>query len=183
MPAERLSLSPWMTPRRIKPGAWVTLSVKGKVVVPGVIALQSIRSARRLDADHPQRRRAEEHHKVASVAGNRVTLREPVKTSLLADCGWTVSEYPNIAEIGVEDICFEGTWLGRFVHHRSVMDDAGWAGLKMFQVVDSWVRRCASSISMPASVTSHAPIQRPWKSCWLARWGTSPSTTTAARRA
>ena len=85
----------------------------------------------------------QEHHKVAEVQGNRVTLREPVKTSILADCDWTVSEYPNIAENGVEDICFEGAWLGKFVHHRSVMDDTGWAGLKMFQVVDSWVRRCA----------------------------------------
>jgi hypothetical protein len=129
---------------RIQQGAWVTLSVKGKAVVPGVIAPYKVSD---LPSEWTRIIRngvaLQEHHKVASVAGNRVTLREPVKTSMLADCGWTVSEYPNIAEIGVEDICFEGAWLGKFVHHRSVMDDAGWAGLKMFQVVDSWVRRCA----------------------------------------
>ena len=33
--------------------------------------------------------------------------------------------------------------MGKFVHHRSWMDDSGWAGLKLFNVVDSWVRRCA----------------------------------------
>ena len=65
----------------------------------------------------------QEQHKVASVEGSRVTLREPVKTAILAQHGWTLSEYSNIAEIGIEDICFEGAWLGKFVHHRSVMDD------------------------------------------------------------
>ena len=169
---------------RIRPGAWVTLSVKGKAVVPGVIAPYRVSD---LPAEWTRIHRngvaLQEHHKVAAVQGNRVTLREPVKTAILADCGWTVSEYPNIAEVGVEDICFEGAWLGKFVHHRSVMDDAGWAGLKMFQVVDSWVRHCASSTSTPASATSRAPVRRPWKSSWPARWATSPWTTTAARPA
>ncbi len=129
---------------RIRPGAWVTLSVKGKAVVPGVIApYRESDMPAEWTRIHRNGVALQEHHKVAEVQGNRVTLREPVKTSILADCDWTVSEYPNIAENGVEDICFEGAWLGKFVHHRSVMDDTGWAGLKMFQVVDSWVRRCA----------------------------------------
>ena len=129
---------------RIRPGAWVTLSVKGKAVVPGVIApYRESDMPAEWTRIHRNGVALQEHHKIAAVQGNRVTLREPVKTAILADCSWTVSEYPNIAEVGVEDICFEGAWLGKFVHHRSVMDDAGWAGLKMFQVVDSWVRRCA----------------------------------------
>ncbi len=129
---------------RIRPGSWVTLSVKGKEVVPGVIApYKESDMPAEWTRIHKNGVALQEHHMVARVEGNRVTLREPVKTSIMAAHGWTVSEYPVIAEIGVEDICFEGAWLGKFVHHRSVMDDAGWAGLKMFQVVDSWVRRSA----------------------------------------
>jgi hypothetical protein len=128
---------------RIQPGMWVTLSVQGKAVVPSVIAPYKVSD---LPAAWTRIHRGislQEHHKVASVKGNRVTLREPVKTSISAQHGWTLSEYPNIAEIGIEDLCFEGAWLGKFVHHRSVMDDGGWAGLKLFHVTDSWVRRCA----------------------------------------
>jgi hypothetical protein len=129
---------------RIHPGDWVTLSVKGKEVVPGVIApYRESDMPAEWTRIHKGGVALQEHHMVAAVKGNRVTLREPVKTSIMAAHGWTLTEYANIAEIGVEDICFEGAWLGKFVHHRSVMDDAGWAGLKMFQVVDSWVRRCA----------------------------------------
>jgi hypothetical protein len=128
---------------RIHAGMWVTLSVRGKGVVPSVIAPYKVSD---LPAEWTRIHNGiglQEQHKVASVEGSRVTLREPVKTAILAQHGWTLSEYTNIAEIGIEDICFEGAWLGRFVHHRSVMDDGGWAGLKMFHVVDSWVRRCA----------------------------------------
>jgi hypothetical protein len=77
------------------------------------------------------------------VTGNRVTLREPVKTAMRAAHGWTVNAFPHIAEVGIEDICFQGAWLGKFIHHRSYMDDNGWCGLKLQNVVDSWVRRCA----------------------------------------
>jgi hypothetical protein len=128
---------------RIQPGMWVTLSVQGKAVVPGVIAPYKISD---LPAEWTRIHKGislQEHHRVAAVNGKRVTLREPVKTSIAAQHGWTLRECPSIAEIGIEDICFEGSWLGKFVHHRSVMDDAGWAGVKMFHVTDSWVRRCA----------------------------------------
>ena len=66
-----------------------------------------------------------------------------VKNGVNGKHGWTLNESPNISEIGVEDICFEGGWLGKFVHHRSWMDDNGWCALRLFNVVDSWVRRCA----------------------------------------
>jgi hypothetical protein len=127
---------------KIKPGMWVTLSVRGKAVVPHVIAPYKVSD---LPAEWTRIHNGiglQEHHKVASVDGNLVTLREPVKTAILASDGWTLSDYPNIAEVGIEDICFEGAWLGKFVHHRSVMDDGGWAGVKMYHVVDSWIRRC-----------------------------------------
>lgn len=129
---------------KIKPGMWVTLYVKGKAMVPDVIApyTESDLSAE-WTRIHKSGLSLQEHHLVKSVDGNQVTLREPVKTAIKASHGWTVSEYQNIAEVGIEDICFVGGWVGKFVHHRSHMDDNGWCGLKLFNVVDSWVRRCA----------------------------------------
>jgi hypothetical protein len=84
-----------------------------------------------------------EHHLVKAVDGNRVTLREPVKTAIKQRHGWHLTGYAALAEVGVEDICFQGAWLGKYIHHRSWMDDNGWCALKMDHVVDSWVRRCA----------------------------------------
>jgi hypothetical protein len=129
---------------KIRPGMWVTLSVKGKEILPDVIAPYRESD---LPAEwtriHQNGVGLQEHHLVKSVTGDRVTLREPVKTGVKASHGWSLGEYPNMAEVGVEDICFVGGWVGKFVHHRSWMDDNGWAGLKLYSVVDSWVRRCA----------------------------------------
>ena len=129
---------------KFRPGMWITLSVKGKAVLPDVIAPYKETD---LPAEwtriHANGVALQEHHLIKSVANNLITLREPLKTAVKASHGWTVSEYLNIAELGVEDLCFEGGWVGKFVHHRSWMDDSGWAGLKLFNVVDSWVRRCA----------------------------------------
>lgn len=86
-----------------------------------------------------------ERHLVQAVepSTNKVTLREPMKCAMQTKYGWTVNSFPNIAEVGVEDICFTGCWLGHFSHHRSHMDDEGWCAVKMFNVTDSWIRRCA----------------------------------------
>ena len=129
---------------KIKPGMWITISVRGKEIVPDVIApYKESDMPAEWTRIHESGLTLQEHHLVKSVSGNRVTLREPVKTVVKASHGWSVSEYGNIAEVGVEDICFMGGWLGKFVHHRSYMDDNGWTALKTSNVVDSWVRRCA----------------------------------------
>ena len=129
---------------QIHPGMWITLTAKGQALVPDVIApYKESDMPSEWARMHEGQIGLQEHHLVTAVQGNRITLREPVKTGIKASQGWSVVAYANIAEIGVEDICFEGAWLGKFVHHRSRMDDAGWAALKFFNVVDSWVRRCA----------------------------------------
>jgi hypothetical protein len=129
---------------KIKPGMWVSLNARGNAVAAQMVAPYRLED---LPKEWTRIREGglylREHHLVRSVEGNRVTLREPVKTALRAAHGWTVSTFPHIAEVGVEDICFQGAWLGKFVHHRSYMDDNGWCALKMQNVVDSWVRRCA----------------------------------------
>lgn len=129
---------------KIKPGMWVSLNVKGTSVVPQMIAPYKVSDMPKAwERIHRGDLYLKEHHLVKAVDGNRVTLREPVKTAVKGSDGWTVSTYPNIAEVGVEDICFMGAWLGKFIHHRSYMDDNGWSALMMYNVVDSWVRRCA----------------------------------------
>jgi uncharacterized protein DUF4955/pectate lyase-like protein len=129
---------------KVRPGMWVTLNVRGASIVPDVIAPYTLSD---LPKEWTRIREGglyfKENHRVKAVEGNRITLREPVKTALKAAHGWQVAAYPNIAEVGVEDICFMGSWLGKFIHHRSYLDDNGWSALKMQNVVDSWVRRCA----------------------------------------
>lgn len=129
---------------KIKPGMWVSLNVKGTAVTPDAIAPYKLSDLPKgWTRVHSGGLYFKENHLVRAVAGNRVTLREPVKTAIKRAHGWQVSTFPNIAEVGVEDICFLGSWLGKFIHHRSVMDDNGWSALMLFNVVDSWVRRCA----------------------------------------
>lgn len=84
-----------------------------------------------------------EHHVVQKVDGNRVTLREPVKTEMKTEYGWHVTTYETCEEIGIEDICFQGEWIGNFYHHRSVLDDNGWEAIRFTHTVNSWVRRCS----------------------------------------
>ncbi len=128
---------------KLHPGMWVTLKVRSKEIVAQMIAPYKETD---LPPEWTRIRNGigvQEHHLIKTVEGNRVTLREPVKTAIKAAHGWTLAEYTNIAEVGVEDICFQGGWLGKFVHHRSYMDDFGWSALKLTHTVDSWVRRCA----------------------------------------
>jgi hypothetical protein len=128
---------------KIKPGMWVSLTVKSKAVVPDMIAPYHLDDLPKEWTRIHSTIGLVEHHLVTAIQGNRVKLREPIKTVVKAEHGWSLNSYPNIAEVGVEDICFEGGWLGKFVHHRSWMDDDGWAALKIFTVTDSWIRRCA----------------------------------------
>lgn len=128
---------------KLHPGMWVTLKVVSKEMIPGMIAPYKLAN---LPPEWTRIRNGigvQEHHLVKTVEGNQVTLREPVKTAIKASHGWTLAGYTNISEIGIEDICFQGGWLGKFVHHRSYMDDFGWSALKLINTVDSWVRRCS----------------------------------------
>jgi hypothetical protein len=84
-----------------------------------------------------------EHHKVKSVDGNRLTLREPLLTDVESDFGWTLTRYAPIERVGVEDICFQGGWVGKYSHHRSRVDDNAWEAVKFTRVADAWIRRCA----------------------------------------
>lgn len=84
-----------------------------------------------------------ELHQVKSLDGSIVTLEEPLHQTFKACYRPVIMAYPTLEEIGVEDLCFMGNWLGHFVHHRSCFDDGAWSPLILHHAVNSWIRRCS----------------------------------------
>ena len=129
---------------RVRPGMWVSLKIaNSKDLAAQIIApykLDELPDGWTRVRDGVYRT---EHHKVKSVEGNTVVLREPLLTDVKADFGWGLHAFHPIENVGVEDICFQGGWLGKYSHHRSRMDDGGWEAVKFTRVADSWIRRCA----------------------------------------
>ncbi len=84
-----------------------------------------------------------ELHSVKAIEGSRVSFAEPVHYDVKGKDGWTLKPFAPIREVGIEDICFMGSAHQRYIHHRSDMDDSGWAFIKMKGVAEGWVRRCS----------------------------------------
>ncbi|MDK2971386.1 MAG: hypothetical protein PWP23_1141 [Candidatus Sumerlaeota bacterium] len=125
---------------RLKPGDRVTLSLKSTEAIPSFFAP-------RMPA--PQFTRVlsngvviTERHTIAAIDGNTVTFGEPLHITVDPEFGWTLKRYTPIEEVGVEDICFQGSWEQEFVHHRSALDDGGWSAVEFSHVANSWLRRC-----------------------------------------
>lgn len=102
-----------------------------------------------------------ERHKVDSISGNTVFLKEPIHYDIQADHNWEVYSFAHESHIGFENIRFEGNWTKKFVHHRSAQDDGGWSILDISKAVDSWIIDCtfknvnnAASFSSSASCTA-----------------------------
>lgn len=84
-----------------------------------------------------------EIHQIREIDGNTLVFHEPLLLNLSADYGLAVIHSPMIEQVGVEDIAFEGGWRAAFIHHRSALDDEGWAAILFDGVANGWVRRCA----------------------------------------
>ena len=84
-----------------------------------------------------------EIHQIASIAGNKVTFAEPIRYDIFASDEWDLREHTPITNVGIEDISFMGNHWHPYKHHRSGMDDSGWAMIKIKGVADSYVRRCS----------------------------------------
>lgn len=102
-----------------------------------------------------------EHHKVDSISGNTVFLKEPIHYDIQADYNWEVYSFAHESHIGFENIRFEGNWSKKFVHDRSEQDDCGWTILDISKAVDSWIIDCtfknvnnAASFSASAACTA-----------------------------
>ncbi|HCK10043.1 MAG TPA: hypothetical protein DHW45_09215 [Candidatus Latescibacteria bacterium] len=87
--------------------------------------------------------RVREKHTIAEIDGPRVRLVEPLHTDVQSRYGWTITGYQHLERVGVEDICFKGTWKDFFVHHKDAIHDGGWSLVRMTRVADSWIRRCS----------------------------------------
>ena len=82
-----------------------------------------------------------EKHSIAEIQGNRIRLNEPLHTNVNHEYDWKLRSYPNLEEIGVEDISFHGAFLENFVHHKNAIHDGGWSLLRLNRCVNSWIRR------------------------------------------
>jgi hypothetical protein len=84
-----------------------------------------------------------EIHQVAKITGNTVTFAEPIRYDILASDQWDLRQHNPIANVGIEDITFMGNHWHHYKHHRSGMDDSGWAMIKIKGVTNSYVQRCS----------------------------------------
>ena len=82
-----------------------------------------------------------EEHSIAEIQGNRVRLNEPLHAHVNHAYNWGVQSLPHIAEVGVEDISFHGSFFESFVHHLNFIHNGGWKLLAFNRCVNSWVRR------------------------------------------
>ncbi len=82
-----------------------------------------------------------EEHSIAEIQGNRIRLNEPLHTHINAEYNWLVRSFPNLEEVGVEDIGFYGSFFESFEHHKNFVHDGGYSLLELNRCVNSWVRR------------------------------------------
>ncbi len=87
-----------------------------------------------------------EHHAIASISGNQVTLREPLHITLKESYDVSVRSVGMIEEVGIEDIRFTGNWPSYgedFIHHKpgDKVHDYGWTCLKLEFVRNAWIDR------------------------------------------
>lgn len=83
-----------------------------------------------------------EFHEIAEVRGAVVRLAEPLMIPIGDPTAWDAQEVKFISNVGFENLRFRGAWKGKFVHHRSWLDDSGWRGLQMVGVENSWIDQC-----------------------------------------
>ena len=123
----------------LTPGQWITLYTNSTAAIPEFLAPHRAESIwTTMIANGIQVR---EKHSIADIQGNRIRLNEPLHTNVNRNYNWTVREYQHLAEIGIEDIGFHGSWLDEFVHHKDAIHDGGWSLLQLNRCVNSWIRR------------------------------------------
>lgn len=82
-----------------------------------------------------------EKHKIAGIAGNVITLSEPLNINMTASYTWNVALMPLTEGLGVEDIWFHGNFQEIIVHHKNFIHDAGWSFIRMDRPINAFLRR------------------------------------------
>lgn len=90
--------------------------------------------------------RLKELHTVSAIAGNIITLREPLHINLtIGSDPIEVRSYNVLTNVGVEDILFKGNWDSYdedFEHHKDDIHDYAWNALRLDNVANGWIRNC-----------------------------------------
>ena len=137
-------------------GQWIRLYLTSADAADDFIHPENIRSDWTIMKDEGMRVR--EKYTIAEIDGNRVRLNEPLHAVVIkAAHGWEVRTFDPLEEVGVEDICFQGTWRERYEHHKNARHNSGWTLLELKGCVNSWIRRVSFvSVNMGMKIRSCA---------------------------
>ena len=119
-------------------GEWVTLKMQSTAAIADFMGGFTPRSNWEISKRGVI---VEETHRIAEIQNNRMRFQEPLHATVNSSYGWEVHEYRFLEEVGVEDISFQGSWTGDFVHHKNYIHDYSWYMLQFRGCVNSWVRR------------------------------------------
>ena len=93
-----------------------------------------------------------EIHQIAEISGNRVRFHTPIRTPINATHDFTIHTFSYLEEVGVEDICFQGSFLEKYTHsfgntdlsmERRSLWFGGYSLVQFNRCVNSWMRRCS----------------------------------------
>lgn len=74
-----------------------------------------------------------EKHKIKSIDGNIITLREPLHINIISEHGWQVWSVTMVPGWRVEDLTFRGGWRETLIHHKNYIHDSGWSFLSVIR--------------------------------------------------
>lgn len=119
-------------------GEWVTLKMESTAAIADFMGGHTPRSNWEISKRGVV---VDETHRIAEIQNNRMRFHEPLHANVNSSYGWEVHEYRFLEEVGVEDISFQGSWTGDFVHHKNYIHDYSWYMIQFRGCVNSWVRR------------------------------------------
>ncbi|WP_303315293.1 DUF4955 domain-containing protein [Flavivirga abyssicola] len=142
---------------KIKKGDWIVLEVLNNSKDLINYDLGALKPEKKWKSLLEKGVKVNEHHQVAEVNNNTISLVSPIHYDIQSKHHWTVSSFEHVNHTGFENLTFQGNWLKKFVHHRSAQDDGGWSILKISKAVDSWVKDCMfKDVSNGVSFSSSA---------------------------
>ena len=93
-----------------------------------------------------------EIHQIAEISGNSIRFHTPVRTPINATHDFAIHTFSPLEEVGVEDICFQGSFTEKYTHSfgntdLSMRERSLWFGgyslVQFNRCVNSWMRRCS----------------------------------------
>jgi rubredoxin len=82
-----------------------------------------------------------EKHTVKAVVGNRILFNEPIFCTVRSGNCWELWSQSMTADWRMEDLCLEGNWQEKIVHHKNYIHDSGWTMVEMIRGLNPIVTR------------------------------------------